>query len=288
MKIVLAVSGGIDSMVMLDMIYRADNYSSDDIIVAHFDHGIRENSATDAEFVKRVTARYGLEFALGTAKLGSNASEADARTARYDFLVGLARQHAATIYTAHHLDDLVESITINFLRGTGWRGLAVLDTPGVVRPFLMSEAINASEPWDKKAILKYAAKHHITFRQDPTNQEDKYLRNRIRQSLVDFPGSKKHQLYELWRGQKTLKHEIDGLISELLPMQGSPWQRSWFDNLDDKVALELLRAGTIAAGISAIRPQLIDFLNAIRTYASGKYFNLPNRLIRLEKDFFVL
>lgn len=287
-KLILAVSGGIDSMVMLDMVYRSGEYSSGNIIVAHFDHGIRENSAEDAKFVEKIAKSYGLEFVKDIAQLGSSTSEAEAREARYSFLLELAQKYQAPILTAHHLDDLVESIAINLIRGTGWRGLVVLDTPNIVRPFITPEIISMDTPWDKKAVLKYAAEHNIVFRQDPTNYEDKYLRNRIRESLTEFPDQKKRELYALWRRQRDLKREIDRLIAEIIPPSGSPWQRSWFNNLDESVALELLRAGTLEAGISATRPQLRDFLQAIRTYAPGKYFNLPNRLIRLEKNYFVL
>lgn len=312
-KLILAVSGGIDSMVMLDMIYRSGEYSSGNIIVAHFDHGTRPSSKNDTFFVKETIAnKYNLTTFIAEGNLGEDVSESVARKHRYDYLFYLAHNFMPgpqTIYlsatepgkpkvglehpipkicTAHHLDDLVESIAINLIRGTGWRGLVVLDTPNIVRPFITPEIISMDTPWDKKAILKYAAEHNIVFRQDPTNYEDKYLRNRIRESLAEFPDQKKRELYALWRRQRDLKREIDRLIAEIIPLSGSPWQRSWFNNLDESVALELLRAGTLEAGISATRPQLRDFLQAIRTYAPGKYFNLPNRLIRLEKNYFVL
>lgn len=303
MKIILAVSGGVDSMVMLDMIYQCGHYSPRDIIVGHFDHGTRPSSKDDADFVENIVARkYHLPFFCQKDNLGEEVSEEVARTHRYDFLRHLASDLATPqtadpsgtkpdrpkIFTAHHLDDLVESVAINLLRGTGWRGLSALDTPGIIRPFLAPESMGTDTPWDKKAILKYAAKHSITFRQDPTNSSDHYLRNRVRQKLTNFPSSKKQEIYHLWQKQKSLKQEINDLVVKLAPPHGSPWQRSWFDDFDDKAALELLRTGVLSAGISATRPQLRDFLHAIRTYAPGKYFNLPNCLIRLEKDHFVL
>ena len=80
MKKILAVSGGIDSVVMLHLL------KDEAPIVAHFDHGIRPNSHEDAEFVEKLASGYGLEFEVGRAKLGAECSEATARTARYDFL----------------------------------------------------------------------------------------------------------------------------------------------------------------------------------------------------------
>lgn len=290
-KIILAVSGGVDSMVMLDMICRAKKYSSGDIfseiIVAHFDHGTRPSSRLDAEFVERKAHEYGVGFRLGRGELGEGVDEATARTARYDFLHSI--DPLATIFTAHHLDDLIETVAINLVRGTGWRGLAVLDSSGIRRPFLETEMFY--EPIDKAAIMEYAAKRKLEFREDPTNASDEYLRNRMRHqmnnSALDF--KQKMASYRLWQEQKRLKAEIDQLVVSLLPEKGTPWQRAWFKDLEANVALELLRAGTLRAGIAATRPQLEDFRQAIINYAPSKQFNLPgDRLVRLNKTDFEL
>lgn len=286
-KIILAVSGGVDSMVMLDMICRSKQYSSHDIIVAHFDHGMRENSAEDAEFVQRKAKEYSVKFYLGHGELGEETSEARARTVRYNFLHSI--DPFATVFTAHHLDDLIETMVINLSRGTGWRGLAVLDTPGIRRPFLETEMFY--EPLDKAAILEYAAKRQLNFREDQSNSSDEYLRNRIRHQMNNFPMDleQKMQIYDLWQRQKQLKSEIDQLVVSLLPGKNQPWQRAWFENLDTSLALELLRAGTLQAGVSATRPQLEDFRQAILNYAPGKHFNLPgDRLVKLNKSDFML
>lgn len=279
---VLAVSGGVDSIVMLDLVCRDNNYSSGEIIVAHFDHGMRENSAEDAEFVRRKSAEYGVECVVGRAKLGAGASEATAREARYQFLRELAAKCGqAEIWTAHHLDDLVESVAINLIRGTGWRGLAVLDSSGIVRPFLESESV-----MDKQAILVYAGKHGLEFREDQTNNSEQYLRNRLRDKLQDF--TFKRQFYELWQRQLKLKTEIDSVVRELLPKDGE-WQRSWFQELGEEVALELLRAGTLASGIKTTHPQLENFRQAILNYRAGTYFNLPDdNLVKIKKNSFKL
>ncbi len=274
-------------MVMLDICRQ--HFAPNEIIVAHFDHGIRENSAEDAEFVRRKAKEYGLECQVGRGNLGAKTSEVEARAARYDFLRSVAKeQGGAEIWTAHHLDDLVESVVINFLRGTGWRGLAVLDAPGMCRPFLETEIIY--EPLDKMAIFEYAVKRGLEFREDPSNSWDEYLRNRIRHQMnnddmgsgLDF--ERKMEIYRLWLEQKELRREIDKAANTLIPSTDNKWRRAWFRELDPKVALELLRAGTLRTGIQATRPQLEDFRQAILDYAPGKYFNLPgDRLVRLNK-----
>lgn len=281
---IFAISGGVDSVAMLHM-FASQQSSDDEIVVAHFNHGIRKNAGEDAEFVRKLAYNYGLEFYLGEGKLGEKASEADAREARYGFLHKLAQKlgeksHPAPIYTAHHLDDLIESVAINLIRGTGWRGLAVLNTPGIVRPFLQSESL-----MNKKAIMKCAAEHNLCYREDPSNSWDEYLRNRIRHqmnNIIDKSG-----LYDLWQQQVALKAEIDKLIADLLPAPGENWRRDWFKDLDEVTALELLRAGALQNGVSATRPQLEDFRQAIVNYGAGKCFNLPNdKLIKFSKDSF--
>ncbi len=317
MKAVLAISGGIDSMVMLDIFAREEakentqedeelqNYHSGNpkVAVAIFNHGTRPSAEDDVAFVQKMAGEKYEDLPCYTAKsnLGENAPEAIAREKRYEFLRELAaemsksendkNQKKVMVYTAHHLDDLVESVAINLLRGTGWRGLAVLDAPGIARPLLeadlMPRDLRDLVPFDKNAIRKYAARNEISFRQDPTNCEDNYLRNRVREKLGDF--DEKRKIYDLWRKQKKLKREIDELVQELLPAENEPWQRSWFEDLAKAVALELLRAGTRRVGVAATRPQLEDFWQAIRSYAPGKSFNLPqDHLVKFTKETFWL
>ena len=97
-------------MVLMHMMHK-DN--PEGLIVAHFDHGIRQNSADDYNFVEREAKKIGLEFIGTHAKLGVNCSEEKARMARYEFLRTCAHNNNAKIYTAHHSDDIVESIIIN-------------------------------------------------------------------------------------------------------------------------------------------------------------------------------
>lgn len=309
MKKILAVSGGVDSMVMLDLLWKAEkaeqtaekyasgdisndeNYASDEIIVAHFDHGIRDNSVVDAEFVQKIAEEiYHTKYIVEKDNLTKGASEEQARAARYEFLGEARRKNEpALIYTAHHLDDLIETVAINLLRGTGWRGLAVLDAPGVRRPLLETEI--CYEPMDKQAIWEYAAKRGLKFREDQTNSSLDFLRNRVRAKLTeeDWEFEQKLKMWRLWQRQKELKREIDQLVVSLLPPEGEPWRRKWFQELDESVAQELLRAGLLRAGVRATRPQIEDFRQAILHYQSGKCFNLPgNKLVKIEKKTFEL
>lgn len=288
-------------MVMLHKVCNSHKYTKDELIVAHFDHGIRENSAEDAEFVQRKAGEYGLECRIGHGELGAETSEAEARRARYAFLKGIIediwREQGGwgEIWTAHHLDDLVESVAINFIRGTGWRGLAALNRKDVRRPLLDLDMV--SEPMDKRAIFRYAATEGLEYREDPSNSWDEYLRNRIRHQMNkdgEFDYEKKLELYRLWQKQKLLKTEAERVIEWMTDWfapsgDDAVWERNWFREMDETVALEILRQATQNVGISATRPQLKDFREAILSYAPGKYFNLPDdKLVKIGKDSFRL
>ena len=270
MKKILAVSGGIDSVVMLH-IFRDDP----DVIVAHFDHGIRPNSSDDCVFAEKLAYSYGRPFFTKHAKLGADCSEETARKARYDFLKQLAVEQNGQIYTAHHRDDLVESVAINILRGTGWRGLAPLNNPEVIRPLL---------EMTKKDIYEYAAEHKLSFRQDQTNSDESYLRNRIRFSLQSVSDEAKNRLADLAMHQRQLATEIDAILHEL--NLGANYPRELFAQ-DDLVSTEILRHILTQNNVQLTRPQLSRALEAIRTYLPGKKHSLDkNHFLKINRYYF--
>lgn len=258
-RYVLAVSGGVDSVVLLDILSRRADL---ELIVAHFDHGIRDDSALDAKFVGKAAENYGLEFELKREELGENASEDLARKRRYGFLREVADKHDARLITAHHADDVIETIAINLTRGTGWRGLAVLDSD-VIRPLALT---------DKAEILKYATDNKLDWREDSTNQSDKYLRNRIRQKLQTLDDDEKRQLLGLWAEQKCLKQQIDSEVGGMIE-KADGYNRNIFTNVDNDVAIECLR---YIVGGRLTRPQMYYLLHRIRTSLPGKICQAGN------------
>lgn len=304
MKIILAVSGGVDSMLLLAQVAEraAREGWLDEVVVAQFDHGTRESARADQELVVRKARELGVQCERGrigkglgegvSSEGGGFLSEAAARAARYEFLEAVARKYApAEIWTAQHLDDLVETVAINLLRGTGWRGLAVMERAGVRRPWLEEASGGRAEqgPPGRAEIWRQAGERELVFREDPTNQEAIYLRNRVRARLAGWSRVRKLELWRRWQRQKELRREIDQLVAELLPAQGAEWRRSWFWELEPAVAGELLRAGLLRIGVRATRPQLEDFRRAVLGYAPGRKFNLPGGgLVELGRDSFIL
>src|SRR5437868_2321087 len=134
-RYVLAVSGGVDSMVLLDLLAKQTEL---ELIVAHFNHGIRPDSAKDEELVAKVAKRLKRSFEAGQGKLSGHTSEEKARDARYKFLKAVTSKYSAVaIVTAHHQDDMIETVILNLLRGTGYRGFtAISNNDEVIRPLL--------------------------------------------------------------------------------------------------------------------------------------------------------
>lgn len=232
-KYVVAVSGGVDSVVLLDLLQQTENV---ELIVAHFDHGMRHSSEDDALFVGQLAKTYRLPYVTERVELGASASEAIARKARYNFLQRVkSQQQAKAIVTAHHQDDVLETAVINIIRGTGWRGLSSLrSTAEVRRPMLHMP---------KAEILEYAHSHGLKWREDPTNASVQYLRNRVRQTMLPkLSMSERQELLALIVRQSELRQQIDAMVLQSTPDEATTFKRMALITLPKEVSKELLSA----------------------------------------------
>lgn len=203
----MAVSGGVDSVALLHMLQADKNL---ELVVAHFDHGIRPDSSEDAEFARDLAAKFGLIFISESEELGSGASEALARERRYNFLQQVRKKFGAdAIVTAHHQDDLIETALLNVLRGTKHKGLVSLrSTDEIKRPLLKMT---------KQQIREYAEKHDLEWREDSTNQELSYKRNQVRAMLATtLTDSKREQIMRLLEDISAQSPLIEDLVNEYL------------------------------------------------------------------------
>ena len=257
-------------------------YKQADIVVAHIDHGTRKSSAEDADFVRRKCQELGVKFYETKLELGEGVSEELARKKRYEFLKTIQEKEGGTLCTAHHLDDVLESIAINLIRGTGWRGLTPFYGDELVRPFIIAKM------W-KRDVLKFAGEQKICFRQDSTNHEADYLRNRVREKMAELDETARTDIINLFEKQNELRGRIEKLVTELAKqtvMGKNFHKKELFLTADKKVALEVLREICLMHGYSLTRKQLGDFLLAIKTYAPHKKFNLPkNHFVTILKNY---
>jgi tRNA(Ile)-lysidine synthase len=235
---VVAVSGGVDSVALLDLLRL---HPGQKLVVAHFDHGIRQDSHLDQAHVASLARRYRLPFAYDKGRLGPGTSEAEARTARYDFLRRVqAASGADAIITAHHQDDVLETAVINLLRGTGRKGLSSLTHgEGIIRPLL---------DVPKSEIIDYAKRHGLAWREDSTNLSTDILRNRIRHEMLPkWSTHDKRRLLDVTRRMRELNQEIDQTITDVIPASGSlsprdALDRQWFILLPHGVSREVMAA----------------------------------------------
>ena len=172
-RIVLAVSGGIDSMTLLDAVSRART-PRHHVIVASFDHGTGAAAREATALAAAEGARRGFGVRTAGASM-SRASESEWRAARWRFLRAIARAERAVVATGHNRDDHVETVVMRVLRGAGVRGLAGLLAGEVERPLLRVPRV---------IIARYAEERGIPYVEDPSNVSRRHLRNRVRHDLL--------------------------------------------------------------------------------------------------------
>ena len=178
-KLVVAVSGGLDSVALLDLLLGLREELGLKLVVAHADHGLRTGSREDARFVERLATGHGLPFTATALALRSGPNEeARAREARYRWFEGVRkRRRADFVVTAHQADDQVETLFLHLARGTGLTGLTGMQVLSgrILRPLLHVP---------RKDLARYVRRRKLEYRRDPSNRNVRYARNRIRHQVV--------------------------------------------------------------------------------------------------------
>ena len=187
-RLIVGVSAGVDSMVLLHLLNACRETFDLSLIVAHVNHGFRpEASEREAELVQKESARFRLPFEYGQfnvkefRRLGGLSPQDAARRIRFHFFYDLLQKHhAQKIALGHNADDQVETVLLRLIRGSGLQGLKgilPIREGKVIRPLL--------EVW-KEEIESFAVEKRIPFLLDSSNLKKDYLRNRIRLSLIPF------------------------------------------------------------------------------------------------------
>ena len=182
-KIGLAVSGGVDSMVLLNVFHRISKESGLKLYVMHYNHKWRKESFKDAELIRKYCKKNKIKFLYKESKGRIIKDEEIAREQRYSFFQTCAKKNSLkVICTAHHRDDQLETILFRLARGTGPNGLCPIkevrelpDGIKIFRPFL--------HIW-KKDLARYAVKNRISYIEDKTNLNVIYKRNLIRRKIL--------------------------------------------------------------------------------------------------------
>lgn len=187
-KVILGVSGGPDSLCMLHLFHRAaENYKLK-LICAHFNHCLRKEADDEENFIRDVCNSLNIKFISDKKDVAKffqgDSLEQTARLLRYDFFLKCGRENKVKkLVLAHHKDDLVETVLMRFLRGSGLRGLrgflpkSKFKGLTVIRPFVEIT---------KKEIVYWLKNQKIPYCVDKSNFEEKFFRNRVRLKLIPF------------------------------------------------------------------------------------------------------
>ena len=184
-KIVLGCSTGPDSMALLDMLLKIRNKYDLTIIVAHVNHNVRKESYEEAEFIKNYSDAHNLLFeSMIIEEYGDDNFHNEARNIRYEFFDHIVHKyHAQYLMTAHHGDDLMETILMRMVRGSnlngycGFKSIVDMGDYKIVRPLVS---------FTKKQLEEYDIINNVPYFIDKSNMKDTYTRNRYRKYVLPF------------------------------------------------------------------------------------------------------
>ncbi|MFK7928186.1 MAG: tRNA lysidine(34) synthetase TilS [Myxococcota bacterium] len=217
-RVAVAVSGGLDSVVLLDVLVRTQRAHGGHLSVVTIDHGTRPGSAQDTAFVLDLASSHGLPAQTQRFELGAAASEQACRDARYGVFDTLNVHHVAL---AHHRDDQAETVLMRWVRGAGTGGLSGMAARRgrYVRPFL-------DEP--QQAVRAYAEAMQLTWREDPSNTDPRFLRNRVRAELLPLMESLRPGASTALARSARLAAADDALLCELASKQCPHVVGGWY------------------------------------------------------------
>lgn len=184
-KVVVAVSTGVDSMVLLDLLQRLPTSYRPQIIVAHMNHELRAQSQLEEQFIQQYCKQHDLPLEIAhwpKAQHPQNGVENAARQARYRFFKQVLEKYSAEyLVTAHHQNDLAETMLMKLTRGGQIDQLVGIRDQ---RPFGKSKLVRPLLPFSKKSIRDYAQGHHLKWYEDETNNDLDIQRNRYRHEII--------------------------------------------------------------------------------------------------------
>lgn len=286
--VLVAVSGGVDSMVLLHLLARLAAPHRWRIIAAHFNHRLRgRESGGDERFVRRQCASLGIRIVVGSADVRKLAGqqhasiEMAARLARHQFLARTARSlRMRLIALAHHSDDQAELFCLRLLRGTGSEGLSGMKC---LAPSPADPAVTLVRPLlhlSKAALVRFSHDEHIPFREDSTNTSPDHLRNRIRHDLLprlrrDYQPAVDLTLARLMDIAGAEAEHMDA--EAMLWLRADPAARAGFNDLSTALQRIIVRKQTIQCGTA---PEF-DLIENLRLHP-GAWFTAPGN-IRLRR-----
>lgn len=289
--IVVGCSTGPDSMALLDMLLKIRNKYQLMIIVAHVNHNIRKQSFEEAEFLKKYCESNMLLFeSMVIEEYGDDNFHNEARNIRYHFFETVVNKyHARYLMTAHHGDDLIETVLMRLVRGSnitgysGFRKVVPMDSYDIIRPLISCT---------KKELLDYDKENSVPYYIDDSNDKDKYTRNRYRKYILPFLKKESPLVHLKFLQYSNTLNEAATFIEE---ERNKALDRVYYDGMID-ISLFLMENDFIQKEIIyyllekfyqddliLIRNKHIEIiLNLIHSKSPNSRINLPNDVIALK------
>ena len=286
-KVVIGVSSGPDSMCLLAILLKLREKLGFTIIVAHINHNKREESVEEEQFLKEYCKSRDIIFeSMKIEKYGTDNFHQEARQIRYKFYQDLVNKYEAPyLMTAHHGDDLVETILMRLVRGStlgGYKGIPLItkmENYLIVRPLLYLT---------KDEIENFDKANDIPYRIDKSNFSDKYTRNRYRHQVLPFLKEENKNVHLKFLKFSNLINDCNNYIEKVLDnaynniYQEGKIDISLFSELDvflQRLLLEKILT-TLYANLSKVESKHIEIiLELIKKNKSGSKINLPGGIM---------
>lgn len=180
-KMILSVSGGVDSLVLFDLLYQLKYH----FVVVHFNHQQREQSDIEAKYIKELCEKNNIKFECFLLDVDKGANfQSEASNLRREHLIQVAKKYQINvIITAHHLDDLAETVILKISRGSNLLGYSGIQQNYYKKGFHFLKPL-LHVP--KKEIINYALKNEIKYYEDESNLSSLYTRNKIRHHVIPY------------------------------------------------------------------------------------------------------
>ena len=290
--VIIGVSGGPDSMALLHLMSRLKKALDISVVCAHVNHNVRKESAEEKIFVEKFCRNNDIIFdSMIIEDYGDDNFHNEARSKRYTYFAKMVKEYRAKyLLTAHHGDDLIETILMRIVRGStlrGYSGFSKIVDMGeykILRPF-----INVT----KDEILEYNKSNNIPYVQDASNQKDVYTRNRFRKYIV--PEFKKEELNvhkKFYKFSTTLLEYnayIDRQVEKVIPevFVQNTIKISEFLKLDHLIAMKVIYhvfESIYQDDLMLITDHHADLVySLITSKKANTYIYLPNNLKALKE-----
>ena len=290
-SLIVAVSGGPDSMALLNLLVEFNKEVTVNIICAHVNHNIRKGNDEEASFIRKYCDNNSIVFeCLTIDNYGDDNFHNEARVKRYEYLSELASKYSAKyVFTAHHGDDLIETILMRISRGSTLKGYAGFEKISKWRDMtLVRPLIGVS----KEEILAYLKEKGIDYINDPTNTNNVYTRNRYRKKILPFLKSEDEFVHlKYLKFSETLMAYDEYFTREIIKLKKDIYPQNILNLERFKTLQKLVQIKFINHILELIYPEDLILItdthtNLILDLANSKKANsrihLPNNIIAVK------